>query len=149
NPALDNLHYDGNHLPIHGLVAFADGWKLVRQDATSVTSRLEFWKFPKWMAQFPFAHTVEITHRLRNGSLEVETAVENHSEEPMPLCIGYHPYFQLTDSPRDEWRLNIAARDQVVLSEKFIPTGERRPNGFANPLPLIGIELDTVFTGLT
>jgi aldose 1-epimerase len=149
NPGLDNLHYDGNHLPIHGLLAFADRWKVIRQDASSVTSRLEFWKFPTWMAQFPFAHTVEITHRLRDGSLEVETAVENHSTEPMPLCIGYHPYFQLTDSPRDEWKIHIAATEQVVLSERLIPTGEQRPNALADPLLLAGVELDSVFTRLT
>jgi len=149
NPALDNLHYDGNHLPIHGLVAFAGGWQVVRQDAASVTSRLEFWKFPQWMAQFPFAHALEVTHRLRDGSLEVETLVENLSVDPMPLCIGYHPFFQLTDSPRDEWKLHIAAQEAVVLSEKFIPTGERRPNTLADPLPLANVELDSVFAGLT
>jgi aldose 1-epimerase len=149
NPAFGNFRYDANHLPMHGLLGFADEWKVIRQDAAAVTSRLEFWRFPQWMAQFPFAHVLELTHRLRDGSLEVETAVENLSSEPMPLSIGYHPYFQLSDSPRDEWKLHIAAREQAVLSEKMIPTGERRPIALADPLPLAGVELDTVFTGLT
>lgn len=149
NPALENFRYDANHLPIHGLLGFADGWEVVRQDATSVTSRLEYWKFPQWMAQFPFAHNLEMTHRLRDGSLEVETMIENLSAEPMPLSIGYHPYFQLTDSPRDDWKLHIAAREQVTLSEKLIPTGETTLVGLPDPFPLGGCELDSVFTGLT
>jgi aldose 1-epimerase len=149
NPAFDNFRYDANHLPMHGLLGFADTWKVIRQDPATVTSRLEFWKYPQWMAQFPFAHSLEVTHRLRDGSLEVETAVENLSAEAMPLSIGYHPYFQLSDSPRDEWKLHIAAREQVTLSDKLIPTGERKPIAFADPLPLAGTELDTVFTGLT
>jgi aldose 1-epimerase len=149
NASLENLRYDGNHLPIHGLLAFAGGWKIVAQDAASVTSRLEFWRFPRWMAQFPFAHAIEITHRLRGGSLEVATAIENLSVEPMPLCVGYHPYFQLSDSPREEWLVHLAAREQVTLSEKLVPTGEKRPIGLPNPFPLSGAALDHVFTGLT
>ena len=149
NLGLDNLQYDANHLPMHGLLGFADGWKVIRQEAAAVTSRLEFWRFPQWMAQFPFAHALEMTHRLRDGSLEIETAVENLSSEAMPLSIGFHPYLQLTDSPRDEWKLHIAARELAVLSDKMIPTGERKPNPLADPLPLAGTELDTVFTGLT
>ena len=148
NPALGNLRFDANHLPIHGLLAFASGWRTLRQDAASVTSRLDFWKFPKWMAQFPFAHSIEMTHRLQGATLEIETAIENLSAEPIPLCIGYHPYFQLAGSGRDEWTVSIAARQQVGLSEKLIPTKERAPVA-AGPVKLAGIALDAVFTQLT
>jgi aldose 1-epimerase len=146
NPSLGNLRMDANHLPIHGLLLFASEWRVVHQDTSSVTSRLEFWRNPKWMAQFPFAHAIEITHRLRGTTLEIETAIENLCEEPIPLCIGYHPYFRL-DSPRDEWRVHIAAREQVGLNEKLIPTPERKPA--TRDVVLKGISLDTVFTNLT
>lgn len=149
NPGLANLRYDANHLPIHGLVLFAREWKILRQDDSSVTSRLDFWRVPEWMAQFPFAHSIEVTHRLHGGSLEIETAVENLSADPMPLSLGYHPYFQLTDSPRDEWKLHVAAREQVVLSEKLLPTGERTPLALPDLYPLAMGPLDGVFTGLT
>jgi aldose 1-epimerase len=149
NPALGNLRYDANHLAIHGLVAFTDRWRTIRQDSSAVTSRLDFWRIPEWMAQFPFAHSIEITHRLSGGALEIETAVENLSAEPMPLCIGYHPYFRLPGSSRDDWRVRIAAREEVLLSEKLIPTGARRPITQPDPFPLAGQALDTVFTNLT
>ena len=58
-----------------------------------VTSRLEFFRQPAWMAQFPFAHTIEMTHRLKNGALEIAAALHNLSAEPMPVAIGFHPYF--------------------------------------------------------
>src|ERR1035437_7745047 len=70
NPGLGNLRYDANHLPIHGLVLFARQWEVIRRGAAFVTSRLEFWRVPEWMAQFPFAHSIEVTHRLEGGSLE-------------------------------------------------------------------------------
>ena len=37
-----------------------------------------------------------------------------------PGGIGYHPYFQLTDSPRDDWKVHLAARDNVELSNLLI-----------------------------
>jgi len=148
NPGLGNLRFDANHLPIHGLLAFASGWKVIRQETSSVTSRLEFWKYPKWMAQFPFAHAIEVTHQLTNRTLEIETSIENLCQEPIPLCIGYHPYLQLPDSPRDSWTVGIAAREQVALSEKLLPTTGRTPVA-AEPLKLAGTALDSVFVSLT
>ena len=62
------------------------------------TSRLEFYRQPAWMKQWPFAHTIEMTYRLREGVLEVATSIANLSAEPMPVAVGFHPYFQLTDS---------------------------------------------------
>ncbi len=146
NPELGNLRWDANHLPIHGLLAFASNWCLRQKDASSVTCRLEFWRHPKWLAQFPFAHAIEITHRLRGSTLEIETAIENLCQEPIPLCIGYHPYFRL-NSPREEWRVHIAAREQVGLDEKLIPTSTR--SAAQQSAELKGISLDSVFTNLT
>ena len=128
NMALGNVR--GAH-PIHGFVSATDQWQVVdvQSDAnsSSVTSRLEFFRQPSWMAQFPFAHTVEITHRLQDGVLEIDTRIHNLSAEPMPVAIGFHPYFQLTDSPRDEWTISVGARTEWVLAPDKIPTGETRP----------------------
>src|SRR5438445_746732 len=90
-----------------------DGVEVVQlTDAAWVTSRLDFWKYPDLMEQFPFAHSIEMTYRLVNGALEVETILQNQSSEPMPVAIGYHPYFQVHDAPRNEWRVHVAARDK-------------------------------------
>jgi aldose 1-epimerase len=152
NRDLGNLRRDQNQNPIHGLLNFSPDWKVTAveadNDSASVTSRLEFWKHPDLMEQFPFAHTIEMTYRLHEGVLEVATRIENHSTDPMPVGIGYHPYFQLHDAPRDQWKVHLAARDHLVLSEKLIPTGERKPVEFADPLPLAGVSLDDVFGGL-
>ena len=49
-------------------------YKTVKADAKAawVTSKLEFFKQPMWMKQFPFAHTIDMTYRLAKGALEVE-----------------------------------------------------------------------------
>ena len=50
-------------------------WQVVEVKADGksawVTSRLEFYRNPAWMKQFPFAHTIEMTYRLQDGVLEV------------------------------------------------------------------------------
>jgi aldose 1-epimerase len=87
-------------------------------------------------------------YRLRNGALEVETRVENLSSEPLPVALGFHPYFQVNDAPRDEWKVRLPAREKFVLNERLIPTGEKRPNPYANPQTLKGTALDDVLGGL-
>jgi aldose 1-epimerase len=152
NTALDNVRYDPNHLPIHGLLSFTGLWQVVEAKANGtsahVTSRLEFWKHPELMAQFPFAHTIEMTYTLSNGVLEVTTAIHNLSAEAMPVSIGFHPYFQLHDAPRDSWTVHLAAREHVTLSKLLVPTGEKKPMEFSDPVSLAGKQLDDVFTGL-
>jgi aldose 1-epimerase len=152
NGELRNFRRDPNQQPIHGLLAYSKLWKVTRLQAqdngAQVTSRLEFWRSPDLMAQFPFAHTLEMTYRLRDGVLEVETVIENHSDQPMPVSIGYHPYFKIDDAPRDEWRVHLAAREHVKLTPKLVPSGEKATVALADPLPLAGHALDDVFTGL-
>jgi aldose 1-epimerase len=152
NPDLGNLRRDNHQKPIHGLLNFSPLWKVVDlgADAKSawVSSRIEFWRHPELMAQFPFAHNVTMTYRLLDGELEVETLLENLSTEPMPVAIGYHPYFRLHDAPRDGWKVHLAARDHMVLNKELIPTGESYPSEFSDPYPLDGHQLDDVFTNL-
>jgi aldose 1-epimerase len=143
-------------IPIHGFVTTTDQWRVVSMnasgDAASVTSRLEFYRQPAWMKQWPFAHTIEVTHRLKDGTLEVSTTVTNMSADPMPLSIGFHPYFQLTDSMRDDWTISVGAKTRWTLAANKLPTGETEPieRLFPNPsaAPLREYDLDDVFSDL-
>lgn len=152
NPGLKNYRRDQNQHPIHGLLSYSDQWKVMSsggdENGAWVTSRLDFWRYPDLMAQFPFAHAIEMTHRLHDGVLEVHTLIENLSTDPMPLVIGYHPYFRLGDTHRDSWRVHVAAREHVLLNSDLIPTGERKPVHLPDPAPLSGTQLDDVFTDL-
>ena len=146
------IHRDLGGLPIHGLLLFASAWETpqLRADdqAAQVTSRLEFWKHPEWMAQFPFAHSIEMTYRLSGGTLEVRTTIENRSTDAMPLAIGFHPWYQIPDVPRDQWELRVPVREHYVLSSQLIPTGEIKPAHWADPTPLAGLQFDDVFSGV-
>jgi aldose 1-epimerase len=143
-------------IPIHGYVTNATDWRLVeaKADATGAwaTGQLDFYKNPSYMSQFPFAHTLQITYLLKDGGLEVRTRITNLANEPMPVAIGFHPYFQLTDSTREDWTLSVGARTHWLLSPQLIPTGDTEPitNLLPNPksVALKDISLDDVFTDL-
>jgi len=118
-------------IPIHGFMSLTDQWQVVelKHDDTAawLTSRLDVYKQPAWMRQWPFAHTIEMTYRLQAGVLEVRTKVANLSAEPMPVALGYHPWLQLTDSPREEWTVTVPARTRWLLSHQKVPTGVTEP----------------------
>jgi aldose 1-epimerase len=143
-------------IPIHGFMTNTTAWKLVEAKADGksawVTTKFDFYRVPRYMKQFPFAHTLTMTYRVQDGALEVRTRIDNLSDEPMPVAIGFHPYFQLTDSTRDEWRISVAAKTHWLLDSNTLPTGETQPITKILPDPknvaVKDVTLDDIFTDL-
>jgi aldose 1-epimerase len=152
NPDLGNVRKDNHQKPIHGLLNFSSDWVLLDSGADShsawATSRLEFYRHPDLMAQFPFAHTLTMTYRLADGELQVETTIDNLSDKRLPVALGFHPYFQLHDAPRDQWKIHLAARKHMTLSNMLIPTGEATGLDVPEPTPLAGRQFDDMFGDL-
>lgn len=131
NEALGNLRRDQFKQVLHGLLCFESRWEVVKKGATPaggafLTSRLEFYKYPDLAAQFPFAQTYEVTHRLKDGKLEVTTKVANVGRFALPLMMAYHPYFR-PDGPREEWTLSLHAQTHWLLNPQLVATGETEP----------------------
>jgi len=139
-------------VPIHGLLTASAFWHVTEAAADSksahVTSKLEFWKHPDLMAQWPFAHEYEMTYRLANGVLEVQVTVTNLSADSMPISLGFHPYYRIPDVSRDEWTLHLPAQKVIVADNHLVATGEYKSKDLPDPLPLRSYNLDTGFTDL-
>jgi len=123
--------------PIHGLLAYDERWQVVDTSfsdfsGASVTSRIEFYRYPDLMAQFPFAHVHEVQYRLKGGKLDCTTRITNLGKSEMPVHFGYHPYF-VPGGPREEWSLHVAAGSHWVTAPDLIPTGELEPAEQALP----------------
>ena len=117
-----------SNYPIHGLLAYDARWEVISTQASDsagavITSRLEFYKYPDLMAQFPFAHVHEVTYRLRGGKLECTTQIRNLGRSAMPVHFGYHPYF-VPDGPREDWTLHVGAQAHWIVTSDLVPTGE-------------------------
>jgi aldose 1-epimerase len=152
NESLGNLRMLQPHVAIHGMLPASSLWQIteVNSDDTAawVTSRLEFWRYPALIANWPFAHEYEMTYRLSKGQLETSIALRNLSAESMPVAIGFHPYFRLPGVPRDTCTARIPARTAVVSDAGLCATGEFLPNTLPDPLPLANRTLDAGFTDL-
>lgn len=118
-------------IPGTGFVNGSRDWQLVefKADATGawVTSRLDFYKNPRFMQQWPFAHTITMTYKVSEGMLEVRTRLDNMSAEPMPVVFGYHPIYELPDGNRDDWTVSVDARTHWIEIPQRLPTGETQP----------------------
>ena len=89
---------------------------------------------------------------MSDGVVEVHVRLDNMSDEPMPVAIGFHPSYWLTDSVRDQWTLSVGARTHWLLNDAKLPTGSTEPitSFFPDPknVPLRGYTLDDVFSDL-
>jgi len=94
----------------HGASAEAGAWITSRFDAAAYPSEI--------LGQFPFPFQLEVTYRLKNTRLEIETSAENAGERDMPAGYGIHPYFRRPASGT----LTVPARHRLELADS-LPTG--------------------------
>jgi aldose 1-epimerase len=145
-------------IPSTGFVNGTKDWKLIefKADGKSawVTCKLDFYRNPAFMKQFPFAHTITMTYRVSDGALEVNTRLDNLSNEAMPVVIGYHPIYELPDGNRDDWTVSLDAKTHWIGIPQRLPTGETQPieNFFGSDRTAIQLKkyglVDDVFTDL-
>jgi len=145
-------------IPSTGYVNGSKAWQLVEAKADQrsawVSCRLDFYKNPLFMAQFPFAHTITMTYRVSDGALEVHTRLDNLSTDPMPAVIGFHPIFELPDGNRNDWTVSLDAKTHWIEIPQRLPTGETQPieSFFGSDRTAIQLKkyalIDDVFTDL-
>lgn len=66
---------------------------------------------------------------LRHASFTLTVTARNVGGEPLPMGIGWHPYFALPSGRRSQARLHIPARRRLLVHDydEVIPTGEVEP----------------------
>lgn len=152
NGDLGSVHLDRNDIAIHGMLLASPLWEVEEAKADNasaqVTSRLAFWKHPELMANWPFAHEYEMTYRLSDGVLEVATTLTNLSAEPMPVTIGFHPYFEMPDVPRAECTVHLPVRKHVETDSHLVATGEMTAANFPDEVSLKDRTFDDGFTDI-
>jgi aldose 1-epimerase len=152
NESIGNIREDPHHQPIHGLLLF-EPWTVERLfadgDGATLISTFPFTSHPRLMAQFPFAHRIQMRHTVREGRFHVRTKLISECAEALPVAIGFHPYFTLPNTERDDWTVEIGAREHYELNERSIPTGRTRvlPSNYG--VRLLDCVLDDVYADLS
>ena len=114
---------------IHGLMRRSQFQDVVvrngPQDST-VTAALPAGDFDgHWLSDTDVR--VEIT--LSNGAFEMSVTAKNVGHEPLPMGIGWHPYFALPSGDRQQVRLHLPSDTRAVMNndQDSFTTGQRVP----------------------
>jgi len=72
-------------------------------------------------------------------------SVTNNGQTNMPIGLGWHPYFQLTEHVNDTI-LTLADLDMIEIDKNMIPTGNKTPfSVFETPAAIDDFVLDNCF----
>lgn len=96
----------------------------ISEDSASVTMR---YCYDGSEPGYPFPADVDIEYHLQSpGKLTIKMVVNNRHDEPVPLGVGWHPYFTFgTDLGTQS--LQLPAGDFVGVDERLLPTGDLHP----------------------
>jgi galactose mutarotase-like enzyme len=113
---------DEHGLPIHGLLAAAEGWSVLDAGEDRLRAAFDFSE-PELLDAFPFEHRVELDVRLDPSALTVTTTVLAGGDVPVPLAFGFHPYLRIPGLERGRWDVRLPVRRRLVLDGRGLPTG--------------------------
>jgi len=103
------------------------------------------------------ATDVEFENVLTSESFRITITARNVGGEPLPMGIGWHPYFLFPSGRREQARLHLLARKRTLVNDydEVLPTGEvvpvaGTPYDFSMPggRPLESLFLDDCFVDL-
>jgi aldose 1-epimerase len=123
------LSLDPDGLPIHGLLAGANGWRVERHesvgDGAALAASFDFAADHELITAFPFPHDLLFEATLAGTTLTIATTVRASGDATVPVSFGYHPYFRLPGIDRSDWGIEIPVRERLRLDRQMLPTGER------------------------
>lgn len=102
----------------HGLVRWS-GWQLTREDESTAVARHVL--HPQ--TGYPFRLAAELHYRLTDSGLVVEAHVENRTDVPAPLGLGFHPYLA-AGGPVDECSLTVPGSRWLEVDDRGLPVAE-------------------------
>lgn len=82
-------------MPVHGLVKNASF--AVRE---KTENKIVLWRDScnaEKRANYPFDYELELEYWIEKESVFMEAHIKNKGDQPLPHCLGWHPYFKATD----------------------------------------------------
>lgn len=75
---------------------------------------------------YPFRYSFTARFSLqRNDQFSLEMAFQNLHTGPIPVGLGWHPYFKLGGDGLNSWRLQFPKAEMIGIDPYMIPTGKR------------------------
>jgi aldose 1-epimerase len=112
------------HNAIHGLLRHAQ-YRVV--DRTDGAITLGATVFPQH--GYPFLLETSVRHELTDDGMTVTHRITNESDQPAPVAIGSHPFFQIGDVPTDDLTLTVHAGTRFPVDERLNVAAEIAVDG--------------------
>jgi aldose 1-epimerase len=106
----------------------------VRDDCAAITCE---YKHKGTHKAYPFRFTFKITFILRGGALDIEMKFINTDTVNIPVGLGWHPYFRITEKS-DDTCLQMPHSELIEIDERMLPTGKKTPFSAFDTLTKIG-----------
>jgi aldose 1-epimerase len=116
---------DAEKCAIHGLVLAAK-FDVVEATPARVKASLQGQDFGGyWASKIDVLVEAELSAR----AVDFAVRVTNAGQEPLPVGIGWHPYFALPSGERRQARLRVPGRQRVLVNnyDDVFPTGKLTP----------------------
>jgi aldose 1-epimerase len=109
---------------------------------------------PECRDLWPADHEIRITYRLTEEALRLNAEVHNPDDRPLPFGLGYHPYFRIPFTDKEDpasCTVQVPAASYWELNEA-LPTGRRLPvdeaRDLRSPRSFADVSVDDVLTDL-
>lgn len=92
---------------------------------------------------YPFPFTLAVTYIMEEpGNFTIEMRFRNDGNEDIPVGLGWHPYFQMSDQINNV-QMQLPLCEWIKFNERKLPTGERAPYlDFSNLEPIAEMTVD-------
>jgi galactose mutarotase-like enzyme len=114
---------------IHGLIRRSQFQNVTTNDGdhdSTVSAILHAGNFDgHWLSETD----VQVETTLSHAALEIGVTAKNVGHEPLPMGIGWHPYFVLPSGDRQQVRLHLPSDTRAVMNnyDDTFTTGQRVP----------------------
>jgi aldose 1-epimerase len=111
---------------IHGLMLRAKFGDVLQRNGpteSSVTGLLHAGNFD---GHWPSQTDVDVQTVLKDDALEMTVTAKNVGQKPLPMGIGFHPYFMLPSGDRKQARLHLPSDTRAAVNnyDDVFPTGK-------------------------
>jgi len=140
------INHPDSHNAIHGFVR-DETFEVVHIELTTesaeITCRFDYRGQHAW---YPFPFVLEATFGITNrNEFNASFFLKNRHHDPIPVGLGWHPYFRLTEKAGDHL-LQLPPCGQIEVDGRMLPTGGRIPFAdFAAAAPLGDRNIDNCF----
>lgn len=124
------LRRDSNGLLLHGILYYKKGWEpeVLRNSQLDSYYEARFEYGEDLLEIFPFTSILKQELELEGNTLTFTLSITNTSSKPMPLSVGYHPYFFVPERWKKNGKIFTNGTKYYETNEKLLPTGKLLPS---------------------